>query len=1155
MEVPLPPTMPAARMDAFGLPTPFLADGVGLIFQRSRPSSAGPAVGRGAAAASALGVQDTTVQMGSAADLAEYEEKRRLQQQVVALRREVGEQQEKWNDLRKQAALREAELAELQALTTYGQEELGEEDEERTVLHALQAAAVAEQEQKDAQMVEEEWRRQQYNFLEKRELATVAKMSAAVSVLKRALALATTRRTEAFKKREDVRSEVKQVQSQLARFKHSVERRRTQGAEQLARLRTEYDEQRNQQREYAEWVQRQQEALASSVEHEAKAIADKTASVRSRSAKVDAMLLNEQMRAKQLTEALGKLMELSATRSLDELCERLLAGGEASAANGDAASGAASAAAAPGKGKGKGRASGIFDAAHQMMLQTRREGEARLSRLVGELGETTREHEAIFGTPLESEQERERERHELFQRHDARLAAAQDALRTARSRSDRMERLICAAWAATDHLAHMVRGALPASAGAADEPAPAPASSAAASATAAATAVAAAAAAGGEPPSNPSADPTATAAAGAHLVQAPAALSRFASAEAASEAALGSLATAERRLLALLEAADVATRRSLAAAAASGSGSQRGCGSAAAGSLAAAAALAHSKQQPLSVFSRLNSDAKASKAPSRLSTRRLGASSSSPTDSTTTVATACSGEQPRPRRVGSCGCDASAAAGAAASAATFLTAADDADDADPAGGSGSGGGARSGGPGGRPSLGGASAAQPLRSSRQRPSTAPPGGSRGGQNHQKLHVAIDAQAHAAHVALLTKQLPRALEEAVAARQKDSRNLRLGATLGTPPPTPPKVSPRSDLEQEAAFLRDVFAAFDSDASGQIAVSEVRQLFERVEHERRARRNAKVGGGARPAYVGGSCRRLQIGASGVVGAAAAAERPVKRRLGTTERAAATFVLSLFDRDENGTLDASEMGRFFAIFDAKDGNKLISWDEFYSAAASLLDGVRRREKAKEEAINYVPLAHEIKARADPHARRRLDRDRDARECGVQLDPATASSLRRSLSQDGAGAGADGGGVCGDDQGIAGSPAWASPGARRAADESQLQEPQDGGNNRRPSSAAARRPSQARRAPGGRQPDLTPEAAAAAAAATAALPSGRRGLVQRGPSRKVGMNSTELETAYGVSPRGSRRRARRQVEESEEESGGGSERSPSWGARPPHLA
>ena len=75
----------------------------------------------------------------------------------------VGEQQDEWNDLRKQAALREAELAELQALTTYGQEELGEEDEERTVLYALQAAAVAEQEQKDAQMVEEEWRQQRVN--------------------------------------------------------------------------------------------------------------------------------------------------------------------------------------------------------------------------------------------------------------------------------------------------------------------------------------------------------------------------------------------------------------------------------------------------------------------------------------------------------------------------------------------------------------------------------------------------------------------------------------------------------------------------------------------------------------------------------------------------------------------------------------------------------------------------------------------------------------------------------------------------------------------------------------------------------------------------------------------------------------------------------
>ena len=133
MEVPLPPTMPAARVDAFGLPTPFLADGIGLIFQRSRPSSAGPAVGRGAAAASVLGVQDTTVQMKSAADLAEYEEKRRLQQQVVELRREVGEQQDEWNDLRKQAALREAELAEptTVAVGPYPQEEDEETEEVR----------------------------------------------------------------------------------------------------------------------------------------------------------------------------------------------------------------------------------------------------------------------------------------------------------------------------------------------------------------------------------------------------------------------------------------------------------------------------------------------------------------------------------------------------------------------------------------------------------------------------------------------------------------------------------------------------------------------------------------------------------------------------------------------------------------------------------------------------------------------------------------------------------------------------------------------------------------------------------------------------------------------------------------------------------------
>ena len=37
--------------------------------------------------------------------------------------------------------------------------------------------------------------------------------------------------------------------------------------------------------------------------------------------------------------------------------------------------------------------------------------------------------------------------------------------------------------------------------------------------------------------------------------------------------------------------------------------------------------------------------------------------------------------------------------------------------------------------------------------------------------------------------------------------------------------------------------------------------------------------------------------------------------------------------------------------MFSAKDGNKLISWDEFYSAAASLLDGVRRLVAAQHSA------------------------------------------------------------------------------------------------------------------------------------------------------------------------------------------------------------
>ena len=104
-----------------------------------------------------------------------------------------------------------------------GHVELSSEGEEKHFLHEVQRAAVAEQGSSDQDMQQEEWRREQYTFVERRKTLEVAEASAAVKELKHNLFVVSQQLQEAWKRCTQGQSEQALAQDQLARLQHHTD--------------------------------------------------------------------------------------------------------------------------------------------------------------------------------------------------------------------------------------------------------------------------------------------------------------------------------------------------------------------------------------------------------------------------------------------------------------------------------------------------------------------------------------------------------------------------------------------------------------------------------------------------------------------------------------------------------------------------------------------------------------------------------------------------------------------------------------------------------------------------------------------------------------------------------------------------------------------
>ncbi len=224
--VPLPPTMPAVKISANGLPMPVRLESEAPLFKRSgktalsRPASAGAGVG---VSGRKLLDNDDVIEM-QAAEVAS------LSAAVLELRRE-------FNHKRQESAQREERLESLQVRAQLAVRDGRDADDELEYMRALRAATEAELARVADRTEEEEHASEQFGHMSRRLVTETAAVKKHVDDCKRA-ALETAKRLAAADARaSELQNGAKEAARQFALLQSHLGKQRAQDAAVLVKAR------------------------------------------------------------------------------------------------------------------------------------------------------------------------------------------------------------------------------------------------------------------------------------------------------------------------------------------------------------------------------------------------------------------------------------------------------------------------------------------------------------------------------------------------------------------------------------------------------------------------------------------------------------------------------------------------------------------------------------------------------------------------------------------------------------------------------------------------------------------------------------------------------------------------------------------------------
>ena len=292
--VPLPPTMPAVKISANGLPMPVRLESEAPLFKRMdkvalarmvRPAGAGAGIGGRKL------LNNDDMKADQAKELSD------LSADVLELTRE-------YNKCRDEAGEKEEQLELLQVRALLGSRDVLDADEELKYMRALRAASEAELERTDEQTTEEEHASVQFGFMARRLVLECAALKKHVSDFKEAMQETERKLASALSRSSELMNGAKEAARQYGILRTHVERQRAQDAAVLEKAR----EQAHDAATMQEWTREQMRASHERVQEQARRKVQKT-----ETAKLSA------------AEQLGRWRACSRETKLEEGFERLQA--------------------------------------------------------------------------------------------------------------------------------------------------------------------------------------------------------------------------------------------------------------------------------------------------------------------------------------------------------------------------------------------------------------------------------------------------------------------------------------------------------------------------------------------------------------------------------------------------------------------------------------------------------------------------------------------------------------------------------------------------------------------------------------------------------------------------------------------------------------
>ena len=216
--VPMPPTMPAVKISANGLPMPFRLESNAPIFHRhgkKRPASAGPVM-------KLLDNDDVIKMQGT---------------EIAELTAAAHEKRREFNHVRQQSADREERLESLQVRAKLAVRDGRDEDDELEYMRALRAATEGELERVAARTVAEEFASDQFEYMLDRLVTGTRATKKHIDDVKKALRALEWNLASADARSSELQNGAEEAARQLAVFQGHLGKQRAQDAAVLSKAR------------------------------------------------------------------------------------------------------------------------------------------------------------------------------------------------------------------------------------------------------------------------------------------------------------------------------------------------------------------------------------------------------------------------------------------------------------------------------------------------------------------------------------------------------------------------------------------------------------------------------------------------------------------------------------------------------------------------------------------------------------------------------------------------------------------------------------------------------------------------------------------------------------------------------------------------------